>query len=103
MSTEPVARIWLTQGRAFLAYASKRFVDDRCPGIDATLSYTSLLALVPLAAIASVYTDDQGANFGALFCTFFVNGESNRASCYFKDIDGNVPDRFDLISNVKAP
>lgn len=52
---------------------------------------------------ASVYTDDQGANFGALFCTFFVKGESNRASCYFKDIDGNVPDRFDLISNVKGP
>ncbi len=52
MSTEPVARIWLTQGRAFLAYVLKRFVDDRCPGIAATLSYTSLLALVPLAAIA---------------------------------------------------
>ncbi len=52
MSIEPVARVWLTHGRAFLAYALKRFVDDRCPGIAATLSYTSLLALVPLAAIA---------------------------------------------------
>lgn len=52
MSTEPVAPVWLKQGRAFLAYALKRFVDDRCPGIAATLSYTSLLALVPLAAIA---------------------------------------------------
>ena len=52
MSTEPVAPVWLEQGRAFLAYALKRFVDDRCPGIAATLSYTSLLALVPLAAIA---------------------------------------------------
>ena len=52
MSIEPVARFWLTQGRAFLAYVSRRFVDDRCPGIAATLSYTSLLALVPLAAIA---------------------------------------------------
>ena len=51
MSTEPVARIWLTHGRAFLAYVLKRFVDDRCPGIAATLSYTSLLALVPLTAI----------------------------------------------------
>ncbi|MCH7487848.1 MAG: hypothetical protein IIC04_12775, partial [Proteobacteria bacterium] len=51
MSTEPVARSWLKQGRAFLAYAWKRFVDDRCLGIAATLSYTSLLALVPLAAI----------------------------------------------------
>ena len=52
MSTEPIARIWLTQGRAFLAYVLKRFVDDRCLGIAATLSYTSLLALVPMAAIA---------------------------------------------------
>ena len=52
MSTEPVARILLKQGLAFFAYASKRFVDDRCPGIAAILSYTSLLALVPLAAIA---------------------------------------------------
>ncbi|MCH7486920.1 MAG: YihY family inner membrane protein [Proteobacteria bacterium] len=52
MSTEPVAQSWLKQGRAFLAYAWKRFVDDRCLGIAATLSYTSLLALVPLAAIA---------------------------------------------------
>jgi len=49
---------------------------------------------------AAVYTSDQGANFGALFCTFFVDGEPHQASCYFKDVDGAVPDRFDLISNV---
>ncbi len=35
----------------FLAYVWRRFVDDRCLGIASTLSYTSLLALVPLAAI----------------------------------------------------
>jgi hypothetical protein len=52
---------------------------------------------------ASVYTQDQDANFGALFCEFFVKGKPNRASCYFKDIDGNVPDRFKLISDVKVP
>jgi hypothetical protein len=51
---------------------------------------------------ASVYTRDQDANFGALFCEFFVDGEPNRASCFFKDIDGNVPDRFELISAVKV-
>ncbi len=50
---------------------------------------------------ASVYTYNQGANFGALFCTFFVNSKPNRARCYFKDIDGNVPDKFELISKVK--
>jgi len=45
---------------------------------------------------------DQDANFGALFCTFFVNGKSNHANCYFKDIDGNIPDNFELISKVKT-
>ncbi len=52
---------------------------------------------------AFVYTFDQDANFGALFCTFFVNGKPNHANCYFKDIDGNVPDKFELISKVKNP
>lgn len=52
---------------------------------------------------ASIYTYDQQANFGALFCTFFVNSESNRASCYFKDIDGDIPDKFELISKVNSP
>ncbi len=52
---------------------------------------------------ATVYSSDQGANFGALFCTFFVNNDPNRASCYFKDIDGNVADRFELINNITNP
>ena len=52
---------------------------------------------------ASVYSANQDANYGALFCTFFVNGEPNRARCYFKDIDGKVPDQFELISKVKDP
>jgi hypothetical protein len=51
---------------------------------------------------AAIYTRDQDAKPGALFCTFFVRGEPNRARCYFKDIDGKVPDRFELISGVKV-
>ncbi len=43
---------------------------------------------------ASIYTSDQGANYGALFCTFYVDGNPNKANCYFKDIDGNIPDSF---------
>ena len=50
---------------------------------------------------ASIYTSDQGANYGALFCIFNVNGVENRARCYFKDINGNMPDAFALINNVK--
>jgi len=48
---------------------------------------------------ASVYTSKQGANYGALFCVFNQNGIKNKAHCYFKDIDGRVPDEFDVISN----
>lgn len=51
---------------------------------------------------ASVYARDQDADAGAFFCDFFVDGEPNRASCYFKDIDGKVPDRFELINGVKV-
>jgi hypothetical protein len=51
---------------------------------------------------ASVYARDQDADAGALFCNFFMPGEPNRARCYFKDVDGNVPDRFELISSVKV-
>ena len=49
---------------------------------------------------ASVYTSDQGANYGALFCTFRIEDHPNRASCYFKDIDGRQPDQFEVISAV---
>ncbi len=50
---------------------------------------------------AAEYTSDQGANFGALFCTFLVEGKPNRANCYFKDIDGKLADRFSIINDVQ--
>lgn len=49
---------------------------------------------------ASTYTSDQGAQFGALFCTFNVNGDRRRAHCYFRDIYGRIPDSFSVISRV---
>ena len=36
----------------FLAYVFQRFAEDRCPRMAAGLGYTSLLAIVPLTAIA---------------------------------------------------
>jgi hypothetical protein len=51
---------------------------------------------------ASIYTSTQGANYGALFCTFFDTAE-NHASCYFKDIDGEVPDQFEIVTRVNEP
>lgn len=41
---------------------------------------------------ASIYTADQGAHAGALFCEF----EDKTANCYFKAINGAVPDQFSL-------
>lgn len=41
---------------------------------------------------ASIYTSDQGAKAGALFCEF----EDKTADCYFKAINGAVPDQFSL-------
>ena len=41
----------LATGGAFLAFLLRRFRDDRCLRVAASLSYTSLLALVPLLAI----------------------------------------------------
>ncbi len=49
---------------------------------------------------ASIYTSDQGANYGALFGVFNYQGNSRLAYFYFKDIDGNVPDEFFVQSNV---
>lgn len=46
---------------------------------------------------ASIYSKDQGANYGALFITFNSRGTANNATGYFKDIDGKVIDEFNLI------
>jgi myo-inositol-hexaphosphate 3-phosphohydrolase len=53
--------------------------------------------------MAAVYTSDQDANYGALICHFNDNGDPNHATCYFKDIDGMVPDQFELVSALAGP
>ena len=47
---------------------------------------------------ASIYTSDQNADFGALFCTFNIEGQPNKADCYFKNIQGKIIDKF-TVSN----
>jgi hypothetical protein len=49
---------------------------------------------------ASIYTETQGAEPGALFCTFNVGGDARRANCYFKAIGGLVVDAFEVLSRV---
>jgi len=51
---------------------------------------------------ASIYTSTQGATFGALFIVFRVNGDPNRAHGYFKNIDGQIIDEFDIAVDGSA-
>ena len=44
------------------------------------------------------YSSDQGATYGALFCTFNAGGQPNKAYCYFKDIDKRIIDEFTITS-----
>ncbi|MBI1985968.1 MAG: metallophosphoesterase [Rhodospirillales bacterium] len=47
---------------------------------------------------ASVYTRDNGADAGALFCTFNPGGRKDLAECVFKTIAGDVVDRFRIVA-----
>ncbi len=49
---------------------------------------------------ANDYIIDYAENFGALFCKFNENGITNRAHCYFKTIDGEIIDQFDIVSTA---
>jgi hypothetical protein len=45
---------------------------------------------------AKIYTSNQNAQYGALFITFNVNGDPNKARGYFKTISGQTIDEFDI-------
>lgn len=49
---------------------------------------------------ASIYTSTQDAAPGALFGVFEIEGRSDLAFFYFKDIDGNIVDSFWVVSAV---
>jgi hypothetical protein len=51
---------------------------------------------------AAIYASNQNASDGALFGIFNVNGVSNLATFYFKDVKGVVVDSFAVMSNVEA-
>jgi hypothetical protein len=50
---------------------------------------------------ASISTLERDADYGALFCSFHVDGRPELARCYYKDIRGRVIDRFELLSAVE--
>jgi calcineurin-like phosphoesterase family protein len=51
---------------------------------------------------AKIYTSTQGATFGALFITFNVGGDPTKAQGYFKNINGQIVDRFDITVDASA-
>lgn len=51
---------------------------------------------------ASIYTSTQGARSGALFGVFAADGVPNHARFYFKDVQGRIVDRFEVVSRVNG-
>lgn len=49
---------------------------------------------------ANIYTSTQGAQYGALFCSFNHLSVVDQAHCYFKDVDGVVADEFDIATTL---
>ena len=54
--------------------------------------------------MAETYTapEDPGVNLGALFIIFHVDGQPDKARGYFKDIDGDVIDEFEIVSHLRS-
>src|SRR3989344_4781125 len=48
---------------------------------------------------AKAYTSDQGGKYGALFITFNVDGNPNKARGYFKNISGETIDQFEVTAS----
>ena len=50
----------------------------------------------------SIYTAEQDATHGALFCTFNTGEQLNKAFCYFKNTDGKIVDEFTITNFVST-
>jgi calcineurin-like phosphoesterase family protein len=51
---------------------------------------------------AKIYTSDQGAQYGATFIEFHVNGDPNAARGYFKNIRGQIIDQFTITAGGRV-
>jgi predicted phosphodiesterase len=51
---------------------------------------------------ASIYTSNQGAQYGALFFVFNVDGDPNAARGYFKNVGGQTIDRFTITAGTRV-
>eukprot|EP00002_Diphylleia_rotans_P009173 TRINITY_DN1920_c0_g1_i3.p1 TRINITY_DN1920_c0_g1~~TRINITY_DN1920_c0_g1_i3.p1 ORF type:complete len:501 (-),score=104.09 TRINITY_DN1920_c0_g1_i3:357-1859(-) len=51
---------------------------------------------------ASCAATDNGVSDGALYCTFYVDNDPRKATCFFKDRKGKVWDTFNMYSKLSA-
>ncbi len=51
---------------------------------------------------AAIYTSTQNATYGALFITFNAGGDPRRARGYFKNVDGQVVDTFEISVDART-
>jgi predicted phosphodiesterase len=72
----------------------------RCTPTSTTAPYPSLNTSDTSCPIwASIYTTGQGANYGAQFITFNVDGNPKKARGYFKTISGTTVDTFTITAD----
>ena len=72
----------------------------RCTPTASTAPFPSLNTSDASCPIwASIYTTNQGANYGAQFITFNVDGNPKKATGYFKTISGQVIDTFTIFAD----
>jgi Calcineurin-like phosphoesterase len=45
---------------------------------------------------AFIYTNNQNADYGAMFIDFYVNGDPKKAHGYFKNVNNQTVDEFDI-------
>src|SRR6185295_15342069 len=72
----------------------------RCTPTSSTKPFPSLNTSDPSCPIwASIYTTNQGVNYGAQFVTFNVDGNPKKARSYYKTIAGVTIDNFDIFAD----
>ena len=100
MTTQTVAStantLRLEKGKSFVAVAGLGGINRRSQKRDGPW----WAAIAAPSCLAGSPTCRDDVTYGALFCVFHVNGQPDRASCYFKDIRGTIGDAFELISAV---
>ena len=72
----------------------------RCTPTAASLPYASLnTSDASCPSWASIYTTNQGAQYGAQFIMFNVDGNPKKARSYFKNISGQIIDDFTIFAD----